>query len=238
MRSIKLIYPLKTLLIQSTFIGFIVATLATNALCDTPTNAASSHTKESAALTENSASETNDADDFSDEEEDYEEGSDEKNNDTQNEGDTVEPFPISWLKPAAATLGSSTAQNAPSADKALFTVIGYFSPTCGHCGHFFRTELPEIQIKYINPGKIKLGIRPYCHHPIDFIVTQLAASRGFDQFLGLFSLFMKNQSVWFELLYIPMAEKEKRKKIIDAMVEKLHCQNLQYLQIIHFSVPS
>lgn len=168
-----------------------------------------------------------DDDDDEDEDEDDDEISQKTNDDESKKANTddplnnVEAFPFTWLKPAAATLAANNATTIVNQDNAPYTITGYFSPTCGHCGHFFKTELPVIQTKYINPGKIKFGIRPYCHHPIDFIVTQLAWSRGADHFLEAFSLFMVNQDVWFEFLVTPAKEIEKRKEIINKMIEKL-----------------
>ncbi len=159
-----------------------------------------------------------------DEEDDDDDCDEEKPQDTKKQDDplnNVEAFPTTWLKPAPATLAADTAAATINQNNAPYTITGYFSPTCGHCGHFFKTELPVVRTKYINPGKIRFGFIPYCHHPIDFIVTQLAWSRGPERFMETFSLFMANQDVWFELLMVPMAEKEKRKEVINKMLGKL-----------------
>jgi protein-disulfide isomerase len=134
----------------------------------------------------------------------------------------VEPFSFKWIEPEPATLGASPVQKASTiADTPKFTITGYFSPTCVHCGHFFKEDLPIIRKKYINPGKIKFGFRPYCHHPLDFVVVKLALSRGADNFIELFALFMENQDAWFKFLMIPDKEKKDRKKVIDEMIKNL-----------------
>ena len=232
-------FYLKRLITQVTLIALIVLGLITNLWCEAPVKAAEHHKTDSILKNESSkkshsASKKQNRDDDEDEEdEEYNDDDDDETDDddhkkTKNKEEdddplnNVEPFPFIWVKPAPATLAANNAHETTAiTNSAAFTVTGYFSPTCGHCGHFFKSELPDIKAKYVNPGKIKLGIRAYCHHPVDFIVTQLAWSRGPEQFLELFSTFMESQEVWFELILIPMNEKEKRKKVIDAMLEKL-----------------
>jgi hypothetical protein len=243
MRITKSQFYLKHLITQLTLIALIVMGLITSLWCETPVKALEHHKTDSilenkSSKKSHSASKKQNRDDNDDEDDDDD---DDEYNDDDDDGiddDTdkktknkkedddplnkVEPFPFIWVKPAPATLGANNAhETAAITNSASFTVTGYFSPTCGHCGYFFKAELPDIKAKYINPGKIKLGIRAFCHHPVDFIVAQLAWSRGAEQFLELFSTFMENQEVWFELILIPMNEKEKRKKVIDAMLEKL-----------------
>ena len=220
MREKKYMYFLKIFLTHLTLIAFSTIGLTTNVFSDT-----SAHSSSSKKLKKKVKEQKNE--DEEDEDED-DEGDDEGCDDNKKHGKTniddplnnVEAFPFTWLKPAAATLAADSAA-AINQDNAPYTITGYFSPTCGHCGHFFKAELPVIRAKYINPGKIRFGIRPYCHHPIDFIVTQLAWNRGPDRFMDAFSLFMENQDSWFEFLMIPAAEKEKRKEAINKMIEKL-----------------
>lgn len=134
----------------------------------------------------------------------------------------VQPFPFIWLVPEIATLGSSNAEDCDAISaKAKFTITGYFSPTCGHCGIFFNTAIADIQRKYVNKGKIKFGFRPYCHHVIDFIVCQIASCRGADQFYKLFSLFMQNQAAWFAYLLIPEKNDDDKKKAVEALLATL-----------------
>ncbi|MDP3371336.1 MAG: thioredoxin domain-containing protein [Candidatus Paracaedibacteraceae bacterium] len=145
-----------------------------------------------------------------------------KNDPHENDLNNVEPFPFIWLKPQLATLGAPTNQDCDTISaNAQYTITAYFSPTCGHCGIFFNTTLSDIQIKYINTGKIKFGFRPYCHHVIDFVVSQLSASKGPEHFQTLFSLFMKNQPNWFEYLMIPDKEEKKKKEAIEKMIAAL-----------------
>lgn len=230
MRISHLTSYFKQLFLYTTLFIFILVAATTDGFTTTQKNAPSTENQNKTIEKTKYKNEMDEEDEDTDEDEDDEE--EEKNINSSN-GDknsqtttddslnNVEAFPFTWLKPAAATLAANNASAAINQDKAPYTITGYFSPTCGHCGHFFKTELPVVQTKYINPGKIKFGIRPYCHHPIDFIVTQLAWSRGADRFLEAFSLFMSNQDVWFEFLVTPAKEIEKRKEIINKMIEKL-----------------
>ncbi len=213
-------YFLKAFLTYLTLIAFFTIGLPTNVFSETPNHSSAASKKKSSKYADEGEDE-----DESEEDDDDEDCDDDKKKKNPKKSDdpldNVEAFPFTWLKPAPATLASDTAAATINQDNAPYTITGYFSPTCGHCGHFFKAELPVVRTKYINPGKIRFGIRPYCHHPIDFTVTQLAWSRGPERFMEAFSLFMANQDIWFELLMIPVAEKEKRKEVINKMLEKL-----------------
>lgn len=224
MRETKCMHFLKRFFTHLTLIAFFIISMATSILHD-PSAYSAPSSSASKKKSNQYDDEGEDDEDESEEEDDDDDCDDDEKNKNQKKTDdplnNVEAFPFTWLKPAPATLASDTAAAAINQDNAPYTITGYFSPTCGHCGHFFKTELPVVRTKYINPGKIRFGIRPYCHHPIDFIVTQLAWSRGPERFLEAFSLFMENQDIWFEFLMIPTAEKEKRKEVINKMIEKL-----------------
>lgn len=224
MREIKYMYFLKILFTHLTLIAFSTIGITTNVFSDTSAHPSSS--KKLKKKVKETKNEDEDDDDDDDEEdgdgdEDCDDNKKEDKKDNNDPLNNIEAFPTTWLKPAAATLASDNAAATINQNNAPYTITGYFSPTCGHCGHFFKAELPVIRTKYINPGKIRFGIRPYCHHPIDFIVTQLAWNRGPDRFMDAFSLFMENQATWFEFLMIPVTEKEKRKEAINKMIEKL-----------------
>lgn len=209
MTATKCMYFLKRFFTYLTLISLSTASLTNNVFSD-------ASAKEDTPVAEKRAKKKN--------KENNENDDDNKKQDKENAEqplNNVEAFPFTWLKPAEATLASDNAAATINQANAPYTITGYFSPTCGHCGHFFKTELPVIRTKYINPGKMRFGIRPFCHHPIDFVVTQLAWNRGADRFMDAFSLFMENQDVWFEFLMIPAAEKEKRKEAINKMIEKL-----------------
>ncbi|MES2252564.1 MAG: thioredoxin domain-containing protein [Pseudomonadota bacterium] len=240
MRTTHIQFFLSKMVMRLIFVFFITMGLSAQLFCDVPhtmgsINVDSATTEKQSKDPLNNVKAADDAEcDEEDENEDAGTKTDEENEDEKNETEArkdkvssddksndVEPFPFAWVKPAANTLGSGASDTTLVSDKALFSITGYFSPTCGHCGQFFKNELPEIRLKYINPGKIKLGIRPYCHHPIDFIVTQIACCRGPDRFVELFSLFMENQEAWFGLLLVPLEEKEKRKEVIAKMLEQL-----------------
>jgi len=213
MRTKHTQFSLSKIVMRVVFVFFITMGLSRRLFCDVPHNVGPL-TVDHAIIAEKSKALKNKDDDNKAEDHKDKVSIDDKLND-------AESFPFAWVKPAANTLGSGACDTTLVFDQILFSITGYFSPTCGHCGHFFKNELPDIRLKYINPGKIKLGIRPYCHHPIDFIVAQIACCRGHDHFIELFTLFMANQEAWFGLLLVPLEEKEKRKVIINSMLEKL-----------------
>jgi len=80
--------------------------------------------------------------------------------------------------------------------KAPITMIEYASLTCPHCAHFNTTELPEIEKKWVQTGKVKLIYRDF---PLDQVATQaaqLAECAGKDKYFAVIDMMFSGQGVW------------------------------------------
>ncbi len=135
---------------------------------------------------------------------------------------TVDPFDFFAID--SVSMGANANVHAPknySEQSNIPYISAYFSPTCGHCSGFFADQLPILREKYINTHKITFGFRPFCHHPLDFVVTQLSLCRGKREFIALFTRFMTGQNEWIEFVIIPEKETEKRSENIKKMIDSL-----------------
>jgi len=57
---------------------------------------------------------------------------------------------------------------------AKVTLIEYASPTCPHCAQFSNTVLEPLKQKYVEPGLVKLIIRPFARNTLDAAIFMLA----------------------------------------------------------------
>ncbi len=133
---------------------------------------------------------------------------------------TVDPFDFFAIDPVSMGADASASKKDAGQSKPPY-ISAYFSPTCGHCSSFFSDQLPIIREKYINTHHITFGFRPFCHHPLDFAVTQLSLCRGKREFIALFTRFMTGQNEWIEFVVIPEKETEKRAESIKKMLDRL-----------------
>ncbi len=135
---------------------------------------------------------------------------------------TVDPFDFFAIDPVSMGADANASVSKKHAGQSKVPYISaYFSPTCGHCSGFFTDQLPIIREKYINTHHITFGFRPFCHHPLDFVVTQLSLCRGKREFIALFTRFMTGQNEWIEYVIIPEKEVEKRTESIKKMLDRL-----------------
>ncbi|MFN4039748.1 MAG: thioredoxin domain-containing protein [Erythrobacter sp.] len=82
--------------------------------------------------------------------------------------------------------------------KAEASLIEFISYTCPHCATFTREGEPALDLALINPGKMKLEVRPYIRNPID-LVASLVVLCGDDKGLkNRHTLLMTTQNDWFE----------------------------------------
>lgn len=80
--------------------------------------------------------------------------------------------------------------------KAPVTVINYSSLTCGHCANFHTVVLPEIDKKYIKPGKVRVIFRDYPGDQLSVQAHQLAWSKGEIKYLTFSKAFYSAQDKW------------------------------------------
>ena len=80
----------------------------------------------------------------------------------------------------------------------IYSVQGYFSPTCGHCGDFFKTFLPELlaPVEASSNIKITFAFRPFQTHPYDAVIVALCLHEGEDKFAFWFHYFLTHQDEW------------------------------------------
>ena len=81
-------------------------------------------------------------------------------------------------------------------DKAPVTVIEYASMTCPHCAHFSETTFPELQKRYIDPGKVRYTLRAF---PLDALAAagfMLARCGGKDKYMPIVETLFAKQSEW------------------------------------------
>ena len=96
--------------------------------------------------------------------------------------------------------------------KAPITMIEYASLTCPHCAHFNTTELPEIEKKWVQTGKVKLIYRDF---PLDQVATkaaQLAECAGNDKYFAVIDMMFSGQNNW-AAAQDPIAELSKSLRI-------------------------
>jgi protein-disulfide isomerase len=75
-------------------------------------------------------------------------------------------------------------------------IIEYASMTCSHCATFDLDVLPELQKRYIDPGKVRLVFREF---PLDAVAVRgamLARCAGPDRFFGVVQLLFQQQKTW------------------------------------------
>lgn len=82
-------------------------------------------------------------------------------------------------------------------ETAPVTIIEYSSLTCPHCAEFHNNVLPEIEKKYIKPGKLRFIHRP-TFHPQDIIAAKASMipfcfKKKYHKFL---KVIMKTQKNW------------------------------------------
>ena len=81
-------------------------------------------------------------------------------------------------------------------DKAPVTVIEYASMTCPHCAHFSETTFPELQKRYIDPGKVRYTLRAF---PLDALAAagfMLARCGGKDKYMPIVETLFAKQPEW------------------------------------------
>jgi protein-disulfide isomerase len=113
---------------------------------------------------------------------------------------------------AKALLGIQASDHVMGDPKAPITMIEYASLTCPHCAHFNTTELPEIEKKWVQTGKVKLIYRDF---PLDQVATkaaQLAECAGNDKYYAVLDMMFRGQGSW-AVAQDPIAELSKSLRI-------------------------
>jgi len=80
--------------------------------------------------------------------------------------------------------------------KAPVTIIEYSSLTCGHCAQFHTNVLPQIQQKYINPGKVRIVFRDYPGDQVSLQAHQVAWCKGGIKYMDFMKLLYSSQEKW------------------------------------------
>jgi protein-disulfide isomerase len=75
-------------------------------------------------------------------------------------------------------------------------IIEYASMTCTHCAQFELDTLPELQKRYIDPGKVKLVFREFPLDAVAVRASMLARCAGPDRFFGVVQLLFQQQEKW------------------------------------------
>lgn len=82
--------------------------------------------------------------------------------------------------------------------KAEGSLIEFISYTCPHCATFTREGEPALDLTLINPGKMKLEVRPYIRNPIDLAASLLVLCGDDKDLKNRHNLLMTTQNEWFE----------------------------------------
>jgi protein-disulfide isomerase len=81
-------------------------------------------------------------------------------------------------------------------DKAPVTVIEYASMTCPHCARFSRDTFPELQKRYIDPGKVRFIFREFPLDPLAAAGSMLARCAGKDKYMAVVETLFAKQTDW------------------------------------------
>lgn len=82
--------------------------------------------------------------------------------------------------------------------KAEGSLIEFISYTCPHCATFTREGEPALDLALINPGKMKLEVRPYIRNPIDLSASLLVMCGDDKGLKNRHNLLMTTQNEWLE----------------------------------------
>lgn len=77
-------------------------------------------------------------------------------------------------------------------------IIEYASFTCGHCGTFARTVIPQLEDTYIKAGQVKLIIRSFLRNQLDMGMSMIASCGTREQNLALTKKFFNTQETWMK----------------------------------------
>lgn len=98
-----------------------------------------------------------------------------------------------WLTTVAVAPGGSHLLGNPNAKVKL---VEYISYTCAHCAHFHKEADAELQILFLQPGKVQVEIRHLVRDPIDMTAALLTNCGPPARFALNHSLVMRHQDAW------------------------------------------
>lgn len=82
--------------------------------------------------------------------------------------------------------------------KAEGNLIEFISYTCPHCATFTREGEPALELALINPGKMRLEVRPVIRNPIDLAASLLVMCGPDEGLKKRHTLLMTTQNEWLE----------------------------------------
>ncbi|MBK1640237.1 hypothetical protein CKO24_14445 [Rhodothalassium salexigens DSM 2132] len=92
--------------------------------------------------------------------------------------------------------GAATGILVYGSDDAPNTLIEFASWTCGHCGNFYKTVVPQIKEELVATGKLKLMVVDWSSQNFDVLVSSLARCDGPEKFDDYMKLLFTTQRVW------------------------------------------
>lgn len=75
-------------------------------------------------------------------------------------------------------------------------LVEYASYTCGHCGHFETTDVPQLKSQYVAAGKVSFEIRNLVRDELDLTAAMIARCGGKGRFFGNHRHLMATQGQW------------------------------------------
>jgi len=77
------------------------------------------------------------------------------------------------------------------------TIIKYSSLTCPHCASFFLKNLPKLEDKYFNNGKVKFIFRPFVLNQTDLYASAILKCIDQEKVLTMIKvLYMQHKNNW------------------------------------------
>ncbi len=76
------------------------------------------------------------------------------------------------------------------------TIIEYSSLTCPHCAAFHADTLPELEKRYIEPGKVRLVLRDFPLDQVALRAAMLAHCAGPERAPQFIAVFFEQQASW------------------------------------------
>jgi protein-disulfide isomerase len=76
------------------------------------------------------------------------------------------------------------------------TIIEYASLTCGHCAHFYKDVLPQVEKNFIATGKVKLIYRHFPLNATALKASQLAHCLPEERFFPFIKTLFENLDKW------------------------------------------
>jgi len=89
------------------------------------------------------------------------------------------------------------------------TIVEYASLTCGHCGTFHNTVLPQLKTEFFDTGRAKLVYRNFSRDQYDLVAGAVSRCSDSESSKRLLSLFFEKQNDWYRQGVNPMEELAK-----------------------------